>query len=131
MQKIESQLEAWLRDYSHKFIAVKFVLIALAAIIPAGNAMAQRELGLESNYQKQSEQNYNLLNEDWVWKYCQEYNEDYADPQYTCRDYVNDGYTYLNVGFKGTTVINGVAQNPLKIADVVDILSIVLCIICK
>ncbi len=52
-------------------------------------------------------QNQNLLNEDWVWKYCQEYNEDYANPQYTCRDYVNDGYTYLNVGFKGTTVING------------------------
>lgn len=108
MRKIKSQLEAWMEDSSHKFIAVKLALIALAAIIPAGNTMAQRVLNLDSNSKKQSEQNQNLLNEDWVWKYCQEYNEDYADPQYICRDYVNDGYTYLNVGFKGTTVMDGV-----------------------
>lgn len=107
IRKIKSQLEAWIGNSSHKSIAVKFVLIALATIIPAGNTMAQRMLDLKPNSQKQSEQNYNLLNEDWVWKYYQEFNADYDDPFDTsgenkCSD------IYVNVGFSGTTVIDGV-----------------------
>lgn len=48
-----------------------------------------------------------MLNEDWIWKYYQRFNADYDDPFDTsgenkCSD------IYVNVGFSGTTVIDGV-----------------------